>query len=167
MIADIAKFQADGFLVFERLADDDTVAQLGALYDQMLAGEINCSATDRKLGRITRQIMHPSLYHPAFRDNRAMRAGREIAKELIGTAEPQFVFDMLIYKEPGQTATTPWHQDLSYAAVPFVKAGHPIQAGTFVQFWLALDDVDEDSGCMHFVPGQHHKPLLQHYVAGG
>lgn len=27
--------------------------------------------------------------------------------------------------------------------------------------------VDVDNGCMHFVPGQHREPLLEHYVAGG
>jgi hypothetical protein len=167
MMVDVAKFNADGFLAFDRIANDDTVAEIALCYDQMLAGEIDCSPTDRKLGRVTRQIMLPSRYHPTFRDNAAREAGRAIARELLATPDPVFVFDMLINKEPGHTATTPWHQDLAYAAAPFVRAGVRITQGTFVQFWLALDDVDVDNGCMQFVPGQHLKPLLEHYVAGG
>jgi ectoine hydroxylase-related dioxygenase (phytanoyl-CoA dioxygenase family) len=167
MAVDVKKFSADGFLAFDRIADDATVTEIGLRYDQMLAGEIDCSPTDRKLGRFTRQIMTPSRYHPVFRDNAAREAGRAIAKELLATPDPVFVFDMLINKEPGHTATTPWHQDLAYAAMPFVRPGVPITQATFVQFWLALDDVDVENGCMQFVPGQHRKPLLEHYVAGG
>jgi len=167
MKVDVAKFDADGFLAFDHIADDAVVAELGLRYDQMLAGEIDCQPTDRKLGRITRQIMLPSRYHRTFQDNPAREAGRQIASELLATPDPAFVFDMLIYKEPGQTATTPWHQDMAYAAMPFVAPGQSMKPGMFVQFWLALDDVDVENGCMHFIAGQHREPLLEHYVAAG
>jgi ectoine hydroxylase-related dioxygenase (phytanoyl-CoA dioxygenase family) len=167
MKVDVAKFEADGFLAFDRIADDDTVAELALRYDQMLSGEIDCSLTDRKLGSITRQIMFPSRYHATFQQNAAREAGRQIAIELLATSEPAFVYDMLIYKEPGQIATTPWHQDMAYAAVPFVRAGVSMKQGMFVQFWLALDNVDVENGCMHFMPGEHREPLLEHYVAAG
>ena len=29
--------------------------------------------------------------------------------------------------------------------------------------WLALEDVDEENGCMYYVPGSHKQGLLQHY----
>ena len=166
-MVDVAKFEADGFLAFDRIADDDTIAELARRYDQMLSGEIDCSPTDRKLGNVTRQIMSPSRYHRAFQDNPAREAGREIAMELLATRDPVLVFDMLINKEPGDRATTPWHQDMAYAAIPFVRPGVSMKQGMFVQFWVALDDVDVDNGCMHFVAGQHREPLLEHYVAGG
>jgi ectoine hydroxylase-related dioxygenase (phytanoyl-CoA dioxygenase family) len=163
----VEQFQRDGFLAIPRLADDDTVAEIGAVYDDMLSGKIDVSATDNPLGRITRQIMMPSTYHPLFRKNKALETAREIASALLGVPDPKTVFDMLIYKEPGQTATTPWHQDFSYAVMPYTPAGSTIPYDDFVQFWLALDDVDEKNGCMHFVPDAHHKPLLEHYIAGG
>lgn len=160
-------FKRDGFLAFPQLVDSDTVAELGRVYDAMLAGEIDVSATDNPLGQITRQIMVPSHYHPLFRDNAALDAGREIAADLLGTDEIKPVFDMLIYKEPGQLATTPWHQDYSYRDMPMTAAGATIPSEEVVQFWLALDDVDEENGCMHFVPGKHREPLLEHHIAGG
>ncbi|RHW18861.1 hypothetical protein D1610_01555 [Sphingomonas gilva] len=167
MKVDTERFRRDGFLCFPRLADDATVAEIAGVYDAMLSGEIDVSPTDNPLGMTTRQIMIPSTYHPVFRDNAALDAGRGIARQLLGVDDPKPVFDMLIYKEPGQLATTPWHQDFSYKEMPFTPAGTDIPSDQYVQFWLALDDVDEANGCMHFIAGQHRQPLLEHYIAGG
>lgn len=165
--ATVEQFRRDGFLAIPRLADDATVAEIGAVYDAMLRHEIDVSATDNPLGMTTRQIMMPSAYHPLFRDNPARTAAREIAKALLSCEDPRPRFDMLIYKEPGQLATTPWHQDFSYSVMPTAAAGAAIPTDEVVQFWLALDDVDEENGCMHFLPGAHRQPLLEHYIAGG
>lgn len=167
MHTDVAKFRADGFLAFDQIADRATVTELGALYDQFLSGEIDCSPTDRRLGRVTRQIMVPSRYHRSFIRNQALDNAREISRALLEIDEPEFVFDMLIYKPPGHPETTPWHQDMSYAYAPFARAGTRIPLSAIVQFWVALDDVDIENGCMHFIPGRHREPLLRHYVAGG
>jgi ectoine hydroxylase-related dioxygenase (phytanoyl-CoA dioxygenase family) len=51
--------------------------------------------------------------------------------------------------------------------MPFAPAGVTVPSDQTLQFWLALDDVDETNGCMAFVPGAHRKPLLEHYVAAG
>ncbi|HZL00592.1 MAG TPA: phytanoyl-CoA dioxygenase family protein [Caulobacteraceae bacterium] len=165
--AAVDAFRRDGFLAIPQLADAATVEAIGAVYDDMLAGAIDVRPTDNPLGGITRQIMIPSAYHPLFRDNPALDAAREIAALLLGVPEPKPVFDMLIYKEPGQTAETPWHQDFSYSRMPHAPAGAEIPADEVVQFWLALDDVDEENGCMHFVPGAHRSPMLPHFVASG
>ena len=165
--ATVERFRRDGFLAISQLTDLSTVNAIAAVYDAMLDGQIDVSATDNPLGRITRQIMSPAAYHPIFRDNPALDAGREIAIALLGVPRPEPVFDMLIYKEPGQIAETPWHQDFSYSQMPYAPAGVAIPADEFVQFWLALDDVDEDNGCMHFVPGVHRRPMLEHHIAGG
>jgi ectoine hydroxylase-related dioxygenase (phytanoyl-CoA dioxygenase family) len=165
--AAVERFRRDGFLAIAALADPATVAQIGAVYDAMLEGRIDVSRTDNPLGMITRQIMMPSLYHPVFRANPALEAARRIASALLVTEDPKPVFDMLIYKQPGHLADTPWHQDFSYTAMPHAAAGSKIPADEVVQFWLALDDVDEENGCMHFVPGAHRQPMLEHYVASG
>ena len=164
---DVQQFRCDGFIAIAELVDAEGVAELGAAYDQLLTGEIDCAATDQPLGRITRQIMQPFRYHPVFADNDALRNGLEIARVLLGVAEPQPVFQMLIYKEPGQLATTPWHQDYAYTQIPTAPAGCEIPHDQYLQFWVALDDVDQDNGCMHFLPRQHRAPLRSHYVASG
>jgi ectoine hydroxylase-related dioxygenase (phytanoyl-CoA dioxygenase family) len=75
-------------------------------------------------------------------------------------------YEMLIYKPPGHPHATPWHQDAAYAHSPHAPAGTPITLES-IQFWVALDDADEENGCMHFVPGHHTRPLLAHRVASG
>jgi len=165
--ATVDQFRRDGFLRIPELADAETVAALRSTYDDMLAGVIDVTPTDNPLGRLVRQIMMPSAYAPIFRSNPALAAAREIAKALLGVADPRPVFDMLIYKEPGQLTETPWHQDFSYSQMPYAAAGCAVPVDEVVQFWLALDDVDQENGCMHFVPGAHRRPLLEHYVASG
>ena len=165
--ATVEEFRRDGFLRIPDLADAETVSALRATYDDMLSGAIDVTPTDNPLGRLVRQIMMPSAYHPLFRSNPALEAARDISKALLGVEDPRPVFDMLIYKEPGQLAETPWHQDFSYSQMPYAPAGSAVPFDEVVQFWLALDDVDEENGCMHFVPGAHRQPLLPHYVAAG
>ena len=103
------KFLADGFTVIPQLVTD-CVAQLRQAYDDIIAGKVDCGASDRMLGGLTRQVMHPSNFHPLFADNPALDAAKTIATQLMGWDTPQLHFDMLINKVPGNHNTTPWHQ---------------------------------------------------------
>jgi hypothetical protein len=160
---DVLAWQRDGFLIKEGFADDATLDLLRNAYEEVLAGE---AVGDRMLGGITRQVMVPSMSHPVFDDNPLVERGREVVRRLYGTTDAVRVFDMLIYKPAGHPHETPWHQDMSYAGMPYAPAGaQPIDG--LVQFWVPLDDVDEENGCMQFMPGQHTTPLLPHMVASG
>jgi len=162
--AERRRFDEDGFLVFERLIGEDAVRELRGAYDRILEREV-AALGDRLLGGITRQVMMPCLTHPAFDRNPALDAAAEIAEALLGAA-PVRTFDMLIYKPPGHPHETPWHQDMSYLEMPVARAGTAIPLDT-LQFWVALDDVDAENGCMHFLPGYQRRPMLEHRVASG
>jgi ectoine hydroxylase-related dioxygenase (phytanoyl-CoA dioxygenase family) len=47
-----------------------------------------------------------------------------------------------------------WHQDLTYWGLG--------ETDDEVTAWLALSEVNVESGCMRFVPGSHHQKLLPH-----
>jgi ectoine hydroxylase-related dioxygenase (phytanoyl-CoA dioxygenase family) len=158
------RYEQDGFLAIERLVDEDTLQALRDAYDDVLERDVPARG-DRMLGGITRQVMMPSTAHPVFDANPAIDEATEIATDVFGTAAVRF-FDMLIFKPAGHPHETPWHQDMAYADMPTAPAGRTIPLET-IQFWVALDDVDEVNGCMHFVPGAHLEPLLEHVVAGG
>lgn len=160
-------FRTNGFAIVPGLADAPLLEEMRAVYDGMLDGSIPCPGTDRGLGGLTRQIMLPHFHHPLFAQNAAIDRGREIAAELIGCADPQFFFTMLIYKPPGHPHETPWHMDMGYAAMPMTAAGTTWPNNVVAQFWLALDDVDEDMGCMEFIPGVQERPMPPHFVASG
>ncbi len=66
------------------------------------------------------------------------------------SAEPYAVQTMVYFKPPGSKGQA-LHQD-QY----FLRA----QPGTCVAAWMALDDCDEENGCLQYVPGTHELPLL-------
>ncbi len=144
----------------------DDLTDLRTLYDAVLERSINCGPNDRMLGGQTRQIIRPSAWHSGFKDNPALRGGRALASAVFGCDDPVWLFDQLLYKPPLHPATTPWHQDLSYLFKPVTRAGARVPCD-LLQFWLPLDDVDEDTGCMHFLPGHSLDVLLPHEVVGG
>jgi ectoine hydroxylase-related dioxygenase (phytanoyl-CoA dioxygenase family) len=155
----------DGFLILERFIDDETLAALRAAYDEILRREVEAGG-DRMLGDVTRQVMHPSAAHPTFDRNKAVDRGIEIARQVFVTDEVSRSFDMLIYKPPGHPHDTPWHQDMAYSEQPFAKAG-TANTPESIQFWIPLDDVDAENGCMQFVAGHDDRPLLEHHVVSG
>lgn len=158
------QWRSDGFTVIPRLVDRHVVAQLRRAYDDIIGLTVN-AAGDRMLGGITRQVMGPSTAHPAFAENGVLAAAREAAAQLLQTSI-SFHFDMLIYKPPGHTYETPWHQDCAYGAMPVLPPGTAVSVSS-IQFWVPLDDVDDENGCMHFIPRPHGGPSLEHYVAAG
>lgn len=49
-------------------------------------------------------------------------------------------------KMPGDGKAVSWHQDCSY---------WPLTPSKTITVWLAIDDVDEENGCMRVIPGSH------------
>lgn len=56
-------------------------------------------------------------------------------------------------KPAGVGRATPAHQDGYYFLL------NPCEA---VTLWLALDDVDEENGCVRYIPGSHRRGLREH-----
>jgi hypothetical protein len=164
--AQLESLDSNGFLSFESLVSARSVAELRSVYDRILAHDIAAEG-DRWLGGVTRQVMFPSKAHPLFDDNEARDMSRGIARAAFDGAEPVFAFDQLLFKPPGHPVETPWHQDMAYSRMPFSPKGYPCRARQILQFWIALDAADAENGCMHFVPGRHREPLLEHYVVSG
>ena len=64
--------------------------------------------------------------------------------------EPLAVQTMIYFKPPGAKGQA-LHQDQRY-----LKA----EPGTCMAAWLALEDIDQENGCMSIVPGSHGIPML-------
>jgi ectoine hydroxylase-related dioxygenase (phytanoyl-CoA dioxygenase family) len=160
------RFHRDGFLSLAKLIDADTVAELRRLYDACVDGTLVPDGDRRMLGGVTRQVMFPSKYHAYFRDNPAIRVARAIGATIMGVPTTELCYDMLIDKPAGHPKSTPWHQDMSYTEEPVAHTGKPCYRDN-IQFWIALDDVDVDNGCMQYYPGIHYGTVLPHHVASG
>ncbi len=100
------------------------------------------------------QIINPGVYAPALLKTAYFRRIQAIARQLLGP-DAQFSFDHSILKPANRAVATPWHQD---------EAHH--QDALFhreqISFWLPLQDVSEDNGCMRYLPGSQLGPLLPH-----
>lgn len=67
--------------------------------------------------------------------------------QLTGATELRIWHDQIQYKPAEIGGTTGWHQDAPLWPI--------IRPMTEVSAWVALDDVDEENGCMSMVPGSH------------
>jgi len=164
-VEEVERFWSDGFLSVPRLIEDDEVQRLRDAYDEIIDFRVQ-SPTDRNLGGITRQVLVPSMVHPAFDENGAIETARGIMRDLFGCAASNRTYDMLIHKPPSHPHETPWHQDAAYFERPFTAPGFSIPLRS-IQFWVALDDVDVDNGCMQFAPGRHRSGTVEHRVVSG
>ena len=72
--------------------------------------------------------------------------------QLLGVERLRFWHDQVFAKPPRHAGVVPWHQDYSYWTRT-VPACH-------ITLNLMLDDADEESGCVQFVPGSHRWGLL-------
>ena len=71
----------------------------------------------------------------------------EEVAQLTGAHELRIWHDQIQYKPKEIGGTTNWHQD--------GPAWRSIEPNDQVTAWVALDDVDEENGCMWMVPGSH------------
>lgn len=74
---------------------------------------------------------------------------REVLTALL-SREP-FAVQTMMYFKPPQARGQALHQDQYFLRV---------QPGTCVAAWLALDEIDEENGCLQVVPGSQNWPLL-------
>lgn len=100
-------------------------AQNGSYY-RVLNQKVN---TWRDHGGMARYAFHPRF--------------AQMARQLTGADGIRFFHDHALWKMPGDSKPTPWHQDLPY---------WPMDQDKALSIWIALDDVDENNGCMMFVP---------------
>jgi phytanoyl-CoA hydroxylase len=100
------------------------------------------------------RIIHPHRRDPLSLDFMLDPRLRDRMTEFLGE-EPLAAQTMFYFKPPtarGQAL----HQDQMYLRA---------KPGTCVAAWLAVDDCDEENGCMEIVPGSQDLPLLCHVEA--
>ncbi len=158
-----AQFANDGWLVLPQFLSAAELAPLERLYEQLLRREIPVAGRDYcdMTGAYDRpvedyailNVMLPRRYCPALAGNVYEQRAAAAAAALIGPGLG-LDYDQLVAKPPHQPAAVfHWHQDLGY----WPDTPDPRTA----TFWLALDDVDLDNGCVEFVDGSHREPELR------
>ena len=86
--------------------------------------------------------LHDLLWNPVF---------VSVATQLLG-GPVRFWHDQIFYKPAHHGGVVIWHQDYSYWTRTTPMA--------HISCWIGLDDSTRENGCLHYVPGSHHWPLL-------
>lgn len=96
----------------------------------------------------------PRMVHPHRWDEKSLAflLDKRMKKALVDALgkEPIAAQTMMYFKPPGARGQA-LHQDNKYLQA---------RPGTCIGAWLALDDCDEENGCLLVVPGSHELPLL-------
>lgn len=93
---------------------------------------------------------HDLVFHPAITVPLA---------QLLGVERLRFWHDQVFWKPGHHQGLVPWHQDYSY----WTRTGPPAH----ITLFLCLDDMDEDNGCLRYVPGSQRWGLLPPVSFGG
>jgi phytanoyl-CoA hydroxylase len=156
-------FARDGWTIVRKLLSPAECDELEAAAMRLLrrelpvAGRDYCDMTADYARPIEEysilNVMLPRHYHAALRGRPYERRAAALAEQLCGPGMA-LDYDQIVAKPPRKAdAVFHWHQDLAY---------WPLTADTrTASFWLALDEVDEDNGCVRFVDGSHREPALR------
>jgi len=158
--AQIRFFHDEGYLSLPPIATEAEVAELRDVYHRIFARRagwedgnyLDFGGPDDAEPRLP-QILMPSQYEPGLMTSRVHAQCLAMARQLLGP-EAEFHFDHAMTKPAQGGAPTPWHQDKSFYTR---KTTHRT-----VTFWIPLQPVEAEGGCLRFIPRSHLGPLLQH-----
>lgn len=158
----VSTFEAQGFLTIDAITTPDEVVWLREVYDRLFEERVGWNEGNQfdlagtGVGRATLpQMLSPSRFVPELLETEYRKNATRIAKQILGEDILDGNGEHMIYKPAGYGAATPWHQDQAYHDPTLTYRG--------VNFWMPLDGVTVDSGCLQFVPGSHRKDVLPHH----
>ena len=153
-------FLADGFCRVDDAIEASELQELRAIYDWCFSAEAEGKVDRKALGGIDAQdrqalpqVLHPSNALPHLRELGYLRRIAQIASAVFED-EVELLGEHMILKPAGYGVATPWHQDQAYH--------DPSMTFRSINFWLPLEEASLESGCMRFIPGSHHAPILPH-----
>ncbi|MYD10057.1 MAG: phytanoyl-CoA dioxygenase family protein [Chloroflexi bacterium] len=155
MQVDVKQFAEQGYVTVRGMFSAEETASYRRHYmDMRAAGEYPGDFAGVDAGSSDPLKRYPRLIHMHRWDKVSLdwmlheRIGSAF-RQLLGK-EPLAVQTMLYFKPAGARGQA-LHQDQYYLRV---------QPGTCIAAWMALDDCDEENGCLQVVPGSHKLPLL-------
>ncbi len=154
----VARFDADGFVVVPDLFSADEIATVRDVIDEFEVEADNFLKTQQdgrvmiaESGAITFSA-HLVSRSPTLADFARHPSLVGICADLVG-ADVNLYWDQCVYKKPEKPRRFPWHQDNGYAYV------EPQQ---YLTCWIPLTDATLENGCPQVARGLHRFGTLQH-----
>lgn len=141
------EFDKSGALIVRKILSEDEVGEAISAHDSIM----NMQAKESEIIEsdyysVISQIRDLWKFHDFFDQLIFCSALPFIAAQLMGKEAARLLHDHVISKPLERSHEVPWHQDYPY---------WPIDHPGGLSVWLALDDVDYDSGCLEIIPGSH------------
>jgi hypothetical protein len=163
--ATVSEFRRNGFAVINGVTtrdDLDRISRIMARLYRRYPG-LRCSghAVDLGLGTTGAspeipEINHTTRLEPELASTLTFHRCRALAETLLDCSV-EHRFDHAIYKPALNGRATAWHQDGAYTDPTLVT----------VHFWVPMQDVTVEMGCMQFIPGSHRERIRPHHRLEG
>lgn len=165
-----ADFQRDGFVNGGPVASAEQLADVHADLEHYADVQFRGATPTKPMPKFDElghdadtkhyQITLAALVSDAFRRLVSNERALELAAALIGAKTLHLWADTVQYKPALTGGPVNWHQDGYYhLGVSGIKEYERVLSA-----WIALDDADEESGCMWMAPGSHRWGLRQHHL---
>jgi len=143
-------YQANGFVQLDNVLSLEEVEELAEFMEEAMMIEDGLGAKTSKKDGSYYKVLNQKVN--TWRDHGGMAKYSfhpklaRLALELSQSRGIRLFHDHALWKMPQDSKPTPWHQDFPY---------WPMNEPGALSAWIPVDDVDEQNGCMMFVPGSH------------
>ena len=103
---------------------------------------------------VPRKVNWPFTKNEHFRKFALDRRLRDLLAGIMGKPV-LLVFDQIFLKPPRHGSAKPYHQDNAYFRCR--------PDDEVITAWVALDDSNEENGCLRYITGSHKLPILEHH----
>lgn len=154
-VDDYIHYQRNGYLIVRDLLSKDDIAELYDLAERTRLGSPRIDGgAARNDDPLKREFAEQTRVHMVSRRDAAAERGLlhprilDVTEALIGP--DIYALQSMMFLNPPGRGGQGWHQDSYY-----IKT-HP---DTMLGAWIALEDADEENGCLWVVPGSNHEPI--------
>ncbi len=148
-------FHREGYVLPIKVLDDATLQALRQEEERFRHGPNPLSGTFDVAGATSLFRSQVTNYSAPVREFGTRGPHLPLMQQLIAR-DICLWFTQFVTKLPDGDASRgefPWHQDNGYI---------PVEPATNVTIWIALDDVNEENGCVYVQPQSHKLGLLDH-----
>lgn len=142
---EIVHLRREGFLALPQLITQAEISLINQICNEMY----------RHAGSQYGVIDRPLRLAPTLKQTRMFNICLRLARQILGPLAG-CSFDQIIWKKPHEEYGTGWHQDQAFRGVN----GRPMNS---LHFWIPLQPVTEENGCLQFVPRSHMRGMIRHF----
>ncbi len=151
------QMEADGFTIFEGVFSADEMRALDCVLETFFENHRKKLKAQGGTDFINRADEILFTYGIAEQDERVAAFIKRPEFVALSTAflgpNTDLYWNQTVYKMPEGQKEFPWHQDDGYIRV---------EPSPYLTLWLAIEDADEQNGCIRVLPGSHKRGLLPH-----